>query len=329
MQKFEPIFRTVANIFTIVGVLLTIYFSVFFVPGYIRDYENEKIKNVNKNLIETLQEIVYNNEELSIHDIKTFIKGKEIKNKIEYPYTIDELLIQTQDAFVDNTFIPLKNRKKIINQIDSLRYNLELNSIDTIETQNQESSTRMLKSKFLSSDWLSYIIMIVGVLISTLGVYSLVLRTRKERKEVINEEIADSKENIVDKIRFSLKYIELIENILQELNVNFERLTPDDSGADFFIRLENQKRLFIDVKYSQHHESFPSIYYKKFANGVKLKNGFGLFITNFKDNRAKTIFDNYKVVNKNLLLETIWGIDKEELKNSIIEKIAYFNERAK
>jgi hypothetical protein len=69
MKKFELIFKNVANIFTIIGVLLTIYFSVFYVPGYIREYQNEKIKNINKNLIETLQEIIYNNENLTIHDI--------------------------------------------------------------------------------------------------------------------------------------------------------------------------------------------------------------------------------------------------------------------
>lgn len=323
MKKIEPAFKIIANIFTIAGVLLTIYFSIFYVPGYIREYQNEKIKNINKNLIETLQEIVYNKEELTVHEIETFIKGKEIKNNIEYPYTIDELLIQTQDAFVDNTFIPLKDRKRIICQIDSIRSRLVLSNDSIILVSN--ASTKK-DTKFINNEFLSYLAGFLGLIISTLGAYSIYLRARKDRKEAINQEIEQSTEKIENKIKSNLSYEEFIKDIFQELKLDFYKFTPDDRGADFKINLKSGKSVLVEVKYSLAEHTPPTVLLNRFSRLVKEKDCYGLYITNFRDTRAKIFFRKHNEIYKQNQVGFINGFYKEDLKKAIKEVLESFQQ---
>src|SRR5690606_3443123 len=129
--------KNFSNLFTIIGIVLTVYFSLFYVPDYIRDNENERVKNINADLIESVQEVVYNNYELDQKQIEALIKGKEIKFKIEYPYSPKELLIQTQETFMANKFIPLNERVKVVKKIDSIRNSLKID-VPITETNKEK-----------------------------------------------------------------------------------------------------------------------------------------------------------------------------------------------
>ena len=91
-----------------------------YIPGYISEARNEKINNVNSSLIENLQELIQGNQNVDIDGIEKESKGKEIKYDIKYHYTVKDLLIQTREDFLSNKFIPLKERVKLVEKIDSL-----------------------------------------------------------------------------------------------------------------------------------------------------------------------------------------------------------------
>src|SRR5690606_29908590 len=131
--------KNFSNLFTIIGIALTIYFSIFYVPDYIRDNENEKIKNINQDLIESIQEIIYNKHKINQNQIKALIRGKEIKHRVKYPYSPDELLIQTQEIFMANKFIPLNERITVVSRIDSLRATLKPIKIETNKGKSDNS----------------------------------------------------------------------------------------------------------------------------------------------------------------------------------------------
>ncbi|WP_206602044.1 hypothetical protein, partial [Pseudomonas aeruginosa] len=63
--------------------------------------------------MDDVQELLFDEKVIAIEDIDSFIRGKELKRGISYPYTSDELLLQVQERFMGNKFIPMEKRQAI------------------------------------------------------------------------------------------------------------------------------------------------------------------------------------------------------------------------
>lgn len=117
----SAVFRSVKNNFwnlfsSCLGVLATLYFSLFYVPDYIQQITNSKITEIHISLIDTIQEFIFNEKQIDIDAIQNIIKGKELKFGVKYPFSAYELLVQVQEDFVQNKFIDLDTRKKYLTQ---------------------------------------------------------------------------------------------------------------------------------------------------------------------------------------------------------------------
>jgi uncharacterized protein YpmS len=218
---------------------------------------------------------------------------------------------------MDNNFIPLKERKKLLISIDSLR--AEIKAEFEPDNQIQKAKT----SKFWTN-LSSILIGFLGVLISFLGGISVYLKSRKEKKEEIEDEVETRKEQIENTIRYNLNFEELVKETLKELKYDFHVANPG-VGADFVLRLGKDKRVFIEVKFSRsERSSWARSVYDRFIDIVKVNNGYGLLVMNHIDRYNKIAIDKYNMNNPNNPIEFIIGSEKEELKQLIEEKLKTF-----
>lgn len=273
--------KNFSNLFTIIGIVLTVYFSIFYVPEYIRENENEKIKNINSDLIESIQEVVYNNYHLDQKQIEALIKGKEIKFRIEYPYTPNELLIQTQETFMANKFIPLNERVNVVNRIDSIRI--------SIKTQIPETKEQKADS-FLAIDKIELITItisiLLGILTAMLGSISFLTKLRKERKDRINKEVEQEKDDIETRIVQGINFEKSIQDILIKNNLDFKKMEgPNDIGFDFVVRLNQNVRIAISVKYVNSSRSLNMSSIERLFQPFMRSDYPGILIINKADNR--------------------------------------------
>jgi hypothetical protein len=251
------------------------------VPEYIQENENEKIKNINSDLIESIQEVVYNNYKLDQKQIEALIKGKEIKFKIDYPYTPNELLIQTQETFMANKFIPLNERVNVVNRIDSIRINLK----EEIPKTNQQKSNRFLALDKIELVSIT-ISILIGILTTFLGSLSFLTKLRKERKDKINKEVELEKDDIETRIVRGMNFEKSIQDILIKNNLDFQKTEgPSDLGFDFVVRLNNTERIAISVKYVNSSRTLNMSSIDRLFHPFMRVNHPGILIINKADNR--------------------------------------------
>ena len=79
------------NIFSLVGVFATFYFSLIYVPDYVRQLGAGRSDVVHEGLVSDIQEVIFNKQEIKIADVQSFIRGKELSYGIAYPFNADEL----------------------------------------------------------------------------------------------------------------------------------------------------------------------------------------------------------------------------------------------
>lgn len=242
MQNFlAQVIRNLSHIFSLVGILLTIYFSVFYVPKYSEEIKIKRIEGVHKELISTIQEFVYNKHKIEVHDLETLIKGKELRDNIQYPYTITELLVQVQETFVSNRFIPLESRKKFIESIDEVRRSINNQVIQDVPLRNIDA--------FSLLDWSS---IIFGILASILGIVSVYTNKRRELKGQIDDLVNDQKEIFQKKIQ---KAVWLEDFVGRKLELMYGadsviRESGDNLGVDFMVKKDGNAFFAVEVKFT-------------------------------------------------------------------------------
>lgn len=229
-----------SHMFSLVGIILTVYFSIFYVPQYSEDIRLKRIEGINGELISTIQELAYNKHQINLHDIETLIKGKELRNNIEYPYTVDQLLVQVQETFLANRFIPLESRKELVEAIDSVR-----------ETIQPVASEYESKEDYIKFSWLS-LVAALGVIISMLGSFSLFSSAKKQREEEVEERVVAQKEIFQHRIKRAFALEEFVGKKLESIYgaSNVEREGQSDIGVDYLVRKDGKPKFAVEVKFT-------------------------------------------------------------------------------
>lgn len=280
MKEFwKWLVKNFSNLFTVLGILLTLYFSVFYVPGYIKENEMQRNRSINLDLVETIQEIVYNNHKLTEQKINSLIQGKELRYNTEYQYAIEDLLILTEEAFMSNKFIPLDQRIQIVDRLDSIK------SAITPILKPVESKA-ITKSFIDSKEYVSILISIIGGILATfLGSFSFLSKLRKEKKQSIDIEVEKEKDGIQEQIIKAVNFENMIADILAKNNINYEKVGGKDTGFDFAVHLDKEKRLFISTKYMSSGRSINISAINRLTYPFKNLNAYGIIVLNKADNR--------------------------------------------
>lgn len=230
-----------SHMFSLVGIVLTVYFSIFYVPQYTEDIKIKRIEGINGELISTIQELVYNKHKIDSHDIETLIEGKELRDNIEYPYTVDQLLVQVQETFLANKFIPLESRKELVEAIDTVR-----------ETIQPVVSADEPKEDYIKFNWLSLVAAGLGVIVSMFGSFSLFSSARKQREEEVEERVVAQKEIFQHRIKRAFALEEFVGKKLEVIYgaSNVEREGQTDIGVDYLVRQDGKPKFAVEVKFT-------------------------------------------------------------------------------
>ena len=252
----------------IVGVLSFLATSFFGIYGitYSIDAEYEREKQSNKELIIDVQEHVYNNKIIDCQDIATLIRGKELKNNITYPYSIQDLLIQCQGNFFDTKYLQIDSRKILFERIDSLR--IAYKGCSNLELAKSETS-------FFAHMNAIKIISILALLISILIALNLISRIRERIKKDYQNKFSDYEEQLPKLTTDGLKYELSISNILKKLGIEIvSQEKGKDFGADFKIKTTD-KEFLIETKFVKQNVTISTL---KGIFDIVLKSGMDLIL---------------------------------------------------
>jgi len=234
---FDWTVKNLWNLFGVVGVIGTFYFSLAYVPDYVRDSNSGKVSVIHEALIDDVQELLFYEKALSIGDIESFIRGKELTQGISYPYSPDELLIQVQERFIGNKFIPLEKREALLGQIKVIRATY----LPPIRPVRKPESLMIV---------LSWLAAGLGVFIAFLGATSIARKIKQDRETEID--IASGDENNRGPIGAAAvsihEFEKMVGDVLEELGVLRSREEQNrDTGIDF-IAEKNNARFIVVVK---------------------------------------------------------------------------------
>jgi hypothetical protein len=230
------------NIFSVVGICLTVYFAVFYVPNYVQEIEIKKIEGTHESLVESIQELVYNDHDIDSDDINTLIRGKELSGQLIYPFTSEELLIQVQDRFLENKFIPLDQRKALIEKIDKIRKALPKT---TITSSTSDSQTKMS----ILYSWASALL---GLIVAVFGFASIWKRTKELEEIKLETTIDDRQESIKQNVHRSILMERNMHDVLKgAFGQDHVEYCHPSSPVDFILRNISGMDAAVEVIYTE------------------------------------------------------------------------------
>ncbi|MRX73642.1 hypothetical protein GJU40_15980 [Bacillus lacus] len=294
--------RNFSNIFSVIGILITIYLGVYYVPGYLQDMRDERVNTINESLIENIQELLYYGQNVSIEEIDSLIKAKEIEYNISYPFTKDQLLIQVSGRFMDNKFIPLKQRTELVGKVQVLRKNIKEPPVKP-------------KEKSVKNFIISLFTAIASIGFALVGGYSTIQKAKREREVQVNEDIEKREKEIQNNIMSSFSYEMIVKEALEGKNYVHHSLASDN-GYDFKVQ-ENNKEYALVCKYY-----YRPITVAEIRDLVNLSNNNKIdliVVTNTKlTQSAKHFIEEYNNKNSNSIF-VVQGDTKETIKSKLNE----------
>lgn len=306
----EWIVKNFWNLFGVVGVLGTFYFSLFYVPGYVKQLYTAKSNVIHESLMDNVQELIFYDQDVDADDIETLIKGKELDLNAKYPFTVNELLIQVQEKFMGNKFVPLDKRKKLIEKIDELRK--ELSPVEKVET------------KINWKLFLPWIMSGLGMFISVLGAVSLSKKIKRD-KEVEVDIACEDDEKVISHNYFpsqikisAIEYENLIGKIITELGAQIierEKIGPGQpvSGPDYIIRSSNGDEFIVECKRFRHLVGLGTM--RQFLHQVFEHGKKGIFVSaSGLTQRSLEAIYNHNTVNTDTQIFLVQGTNKDSLK---------------
>lgn len=242
---YQWVIKNLWNLFGVLGVAGTFYFSLIHVPDYVKHFTNGKINIAHETLLTDVKELIFYDKEITIENVEIFIKGKELKYSIDYPYTSDELLIYAQDDFMSNKFIPIEKREKILSKISTIRSTY----IKSENAQKDKFSWRILLPWLLSG---------IGIFIGMLGIksiYKKIISDKETQIDIsdISGDIINNSYNSASTMSEAVRYEEMLESLFKELQVlkvsqrNLGRDQSIKGNVDFIIE-HNKTEYIVEAK---------------------------------------------------------------------------------
>ena len=296
------------NLFSVIGVFATLYLGLFYVPDYVKDSTAGKINVIHESLISDIQEILFNEKILTLDDVRSFILGKELKQGVTYPYNPVELLLQVQERFISNKFIPLDKRELLLHNI----------------TQICQSYKPPLKPVKKAYDWASlasWFFSGIGLGFAVIGIASIVRKNKLDKETEVDvsssEDFVKNQHN--NTILAAIEFEAMVGEVLKELGV-FQPFdaSGQDRGIDFLAQRGN-KEFIVEVKKFRKLLGLGTA--REFMYQVnKSKRGGILVVSSGVTQRTLELIEEHNKVSENQKVYLVVGDSKDSIKQQL-EKI--------
>lgn len=301
--------KNLSNIFSFIGILLTLYFGIYYVPNWLRETQNVKIENAKINLEQSIKELVYSDIPCLYLEIETLIKAKEIELNEVFPLSREQVLTITQESFMQDKFLPLEIRKSLMAEIENIKSELPKEKLIVPEKKALSST--------VFYEWLSIVASIITVF---LGIISFFVRFRTEKNK--QEEI-DNQLNKNDEVNTHIEnYQDFEKSICNEIkNIKGVEVLKTSSDRDFDFDLcfsYNGKPYFVEVKYLTKSKIGLSSF-QKFLSNLRGMEGEFWFIynTDLTEMVKREAFKSQLLETENRKINLIHAIDSEMFRSQL------------
>ncbi|MDM5131849.1 restriction endonuclease [Aeromonas piscicola] len=294
------------NLFSVVGVIATFYFGLFYIPDYAKENLYSKSALAQGEIIQEIGEAFFAGGNISLSDVKSAIEQKEVFYKINFPFSTKQTLLLIRNDFSKNTYISLEKRNDVRLKIQSL--------IDSINSTPPEDK------KWFKFDYMKVASIILGLLTSIIGFLSIIDKNKKDAEVEIelDEENIPFEEGTIS--RRGYEYSKMVGEVLKEMNLTLHqelKATPQQPvfGPEFEVSTQKGNLLIETKAYRQ-------------KVGVNTMRGFlyrlresekpGVLIsTSTLTMRAKQILQEHNAKNKLSTAYFISGVTKGDIKSGL------------
>jgi hypothetical protein len=235
----EWLLKNFANIFSVLGFVLTIYFGVFYVPIWLKESQNERLKNAQNEILQSVKELVFSDSSFAVHELNSLVNAKEITLNEKFSLSLSDILSEAEESFMEDRYLPLTKRRDLIQEIETIKKQLPKENI--IATDKQKAENKDISRSTLLSIISSISAVIIGV-ISAFTRY----QTDKDKEEEIKNEIQEIPTRELSK--YAYEFEREIESVLQSRKDIILSTKDQNRGIDFEFSYHD-KRYFVEAKF--------------------------------------------------------------------------------
>lgn len=307
---FNWIIKNAWNLFGVIGVAGTFYFSLVHVPDYVKDVATGKANVVHESLMDDVQELLFYEKSVTIEDIESFIRGKELKQGVSYPYNPDELLVQVQERFMGNKFIPLEKRESLLASIRTVR----------------EGYSPPAVSAEKSFDWssiLSWVFSGLGVFIAAIGAASITRKLKNDRETEVDMVAGDV---VINQYHSSMtaaayEFEKMVGEVLAEIGALKPMPEgPYDHGYDF-LAADKEREYIVEVKRYSRLLGLGTA--REFMHKVNQSGKSGiLVVSSGVTKRTQQLIDEHNKISENQKVYLIVADSKSQVKSKLSDVLS-------
>jgi len=256
-------FTNLVTIFSIIGLFTTLYVGIWYIPGWIQETHNNKVKNAEAEILQSVKELVFNDTTYTLAELPSLVRAKEISLQEVFPLSINDILTKTEESFMEDKYLPLAKRKELIDRLERIKMKLPKESKTVKPKVTGSGATTIGK-------WLSIIGSIVAVM---LGIFSTYIKFKSDKEK--EAELQNEIHGLISETEmreFSYEFERNIEETLkQRPDIILEYKDTHDTGIGIVFSKDG-KKYFVEAKYLNRGKMGLSIYYN-FINKIKNKQG--------------------------------------------------------
>lgn len=239
MKTFwDWIIQNLSHIFSVIGILLSLYFGVWYVPDWLAENQREKIINAQKNLEQSIKELVFADTICSYNEINILIKAKELEISENYPLKPNDVLIKVQESFMQDRFLPLLKRKQLMAEIENIKKQIPVTNIKSKIKESNKASILGL---------VSIVLTILSVIIGIISYYLRYIKEKEKDEEIANQ--INQSESLSIQIDSALSYENKIINVIKNFpGVKLIENQKIDYGFDATFEFQD-KTYYVECKY--------------------------------------------------------------------------------
>jgi len=197
------------NLFSLVGVIATFYFGLFYIPDYVKDDLYSKSALAQEEIIHEVGEKLFAGEDLSIAEVESAIEQKEVFYKIDFPFSTKQTLLLILNDFSKNSYIPLEKRNDIRSKVHGL-----IDSVSDITAKEE---------RWWEFNYLIALSALLGLISGVVGFLSIIQKNKKDAEVEIelDEENIPFEEGTVS--RRGYEYSRMVGEALKEMDLALSR----------------------------------------------------------------------------------------------------------
>jgi hypothetical protein len=298
------------NLFSIVGVIATFYFGLFYIPDYAKENLYSKSELAQEEIIHEVGEQLYSGKAVTIEEVKSAIEQKEIFYKMTFPFSVKQTLLLINNDFSKNDYISLEKRNEIKSKIQNI-----VNGIE--ETPAKEKALKYF-------DYLNIASIFLAITAALVGFLSIIQKNKKDAEVEIelDEENIPFEEGTVSHRAY--EYSQMVGEAIKDLGLEILKEIKANQqqpvyGPEFEVS-SNNGELLIETKAYRQKVGVNTV--RGFLYILRQAKKPGILVsTSTLTFRAKQLLQQHNEKNIGFSAHFVTGVTKSDIKSGIKSKI--------